>query len=233
MKQTESVLRDSISIPVMGEYQEFFHKDYPEFLLNRGRFEDALAESRKMAAGKFALARTAGHALAGNALLGLNRTKEAAEQLKLAEKELGKNSGENSSARPYVDALHGELLMRQGKQAEGAVVLKDVAKRIRAIPGPDAWMQAIYRLELIARTGRETGDWDLAEFAANQMLDHDKYYGGSQFALALVAEHKGDQSAALGYFAKAKQYWSKADPDLRELAEINKRGINNRAGGTK
>jgi tetratricopeptide (TPR) repeat protein len=233
MKQTESVLRDSISIVVIGEYQEFFHKDYPEFLLNRGRFEDALAESRKMAAGKFALARAAGHALAGNALLGLNRTKEAAEEFKLADKELGKNSEDNSSARPYVDALHGELLMRDGKQREGAAILQDVAKRIRAIPGPDAWMQAIYRLELIARIGRETGDWDLAEFAANQMLDHDKYYGGTQFALALVAEHKGEQSAAREYFAKARQYWSKADPDLRELAEINKRGVDSRAGGTK
>jgi hypothetical protein len=123
--------------------------------------------------------------------------------------------------------------MRQGKKDEGAAILKDVAKRIRAIPGPDAWMQAIYRLELIARIGRETDDWDLAEFAANQMLDHDKFYGGTQFALALVAEHKGDQTTARDCFAKARQYWSKADPDLRELAEIKKRGVDSRAGGAK
>ncbi|MCU1306374.1 MAG: hypothetical protein JWN45_1069 [Acidobacteriaceae bacterium] len=227
MKQTESILRDSISIPVIGQYQEFFHKDYPEFLLNRGRFQDALAESTKMANGKFALARTAGHALAGNALLGLERIKDAEDQLKLAEKELK----DSSDARPYVDALRGEIHMQQGKKAEGAAILKDVAKRVRAIPGPDAWMQAIYRLELIARIGRDTGDWDLAEFAANQMLEHDKFYAGTQFALALVAEHKGDQSTARDCFTKAQQYWSKADPDLRELAEIKKRDVQSRAGG--
>ncbi|MCU1285736.1 MAG: hypothetical protein JWO13_2086 [Acidobacteriales bacterium] len=227
MKETESILRDAISIPVIGEYQDFFHKDYPEFLLNRGRFDDALAESKKMANSKYSLARAAGHALAGNALLGLNRKKEAAEELKLAEKE-----SNSSDVRPYLDALRGELLMRNGKLAEGSAILKDVAKRIRAIPGPDAWMQAIYRLELIARIGRETGDWDLADFAANQMLDHDKFYGGTQFALALVAEHKSDDATARDCFAKARQYWSKADPDLRELAEIKKRDPDSHSGGT-
>jgi tetratricopeptide (TPR) repeat protein len=229
MKQTEAILRDSISIPVIGEYQEFFHKDYPEFLLNRGRFQDALAESTKMANGKFALARTAGHALAGNALLALDRTKDAEEQLKLAEKELK----DSSDARPYVDALRGEILMRQGKKAQGAAILKDVATRVRAIPGPDAWMQAIYRLELIARIGRDTGDWELGEFAANQMLEHDRFYAGTQFAIALVAEHKGDQPTARDCFAKAQQYWNKADPDLGELAEIKKRDVQSRGGGAK
>ena len=65
---------------------------------------------------------------------------------------------------------------------------------MRAAPGPDAWSQALFRLESMARSAMEAGDWDLAEFIAAQMLDHDAAYGGSHFTLALVLRHKRDDA---------------------------------------
>ena len=69
--------------------------------------------------------------------------------------------------------------------------MKDVQNRLRALPGPDAWTQALFRLEAFARTARDVGDWELAEHTARQMLEHDGAYAGSHFALALVARQQG------------------------------------------
>jgi Flp pilus assembly protein TadD len=86
--------------------------------------------------------------------------------------------------------------------------------------GPDAWSQTLFLLESMARSARELGDWDLAEFTARQMLEHDPAYGGTHLALALVLEHAGDAAGAAREFAEAERLWPDADDDLAELAVI-------------
>ena len=102
-------------------------------------------------------------------------------------------------------------------------MLEDVAKRVRAAPGPDVWNQALFTLEAMARAARAVGDWELAGGMARQMLAHDPSYGGSHYALALVAEHDEDAATAKNELALAVKYWAKADPDLAELADIRKK----------
>ncbi|MEO5937107.1 MAG: tetratricopeptide repeat protein [Terriglobales bacterium] len=213
-KLTEELLKVAVSVPVINSYQEFYHKDYPEFLLNRRRYADALTAARTLANGKYPMARAVGHVLVGNALLGLNGKDFAGaeKELRSAETEMKLIPMDASFVEPYVDALRAEILLRSGKAAAARPIFKELQRSMRAIPGPDAWMQAIYRLELIARIARENNDWELAEYTALQMLDHDKHYGGSQYAMGLVEEHKGNQSAANAWMAKAKAAWSAADP---------------------
>jgi Tfp pilus assembly protein PilF len=76
---------------------------------------------------------------------------------------------------------------------------------------------------VIARTAREAGDWELAEYAAQQMMEHDPNYAGSHYARALVGEHKGDRASALEGFTSAEKYWRGADSDLPELLDARKR----------
>ena len=59
----------------------------------------------------------------------------------------------------------------------------------------------------MARSAREAGDWELAEFLAAQMLDHDAAYGGSHLALALVLRHQGDDAGAAREIEAARRYW--------------------------
>jgi len=122
-----------------------------------------------------------------------------------------------TQVQPWIDMLRGELLLRQGAAATARPILEGVAATLRATPGPDAWIQALFRLEAIARLARDAGDWDLAEFMARQMLEHDAAYGGSHLALALVADHREDALSAAREFATAESYWKDADPDLPEL----------------
>ena len=67
--------------------------------------------------------------------------------------------------------------------------MERAAQKWRALPGPDAWTQSLFRLEALARSAREVGDWALAARMAQLMLEHDPNYAGTHYALGLVAQH--------------------------------------------
>ena len=153
---------------------------------------------------------------------------EAQKELELADKEAGSlPTGPRAAlapdVAPYIDRLRGEVLLRTGLSDDGRALLKEVQTRIRAVPGPDAWMQALFVLESIAYSAPQAEDWDLVEFTARQMQDHDKNYAGAHFLLALVAEHRGNATEARAAFAEAEKLWTKADPDLPELRRARDR----------
>jgi hypothetical protein len=159
-------------------------------------------------------------------LLGLGRIDAAQKELKAAERYLQEIprvlpgiSPNRAKVEGWVTTLRGEMMLRTGRMKEGRAILQESQTALRAVPGPDAWIQALFRLEIIARSAREAGDWELAEYTARQMLEHDTAYGGSHLALALVLEHKGDVGGAARARNEVRRYWSDADPDLPELAK--------------
>ena len=224
IKQTEKTMRESASLEAVDAYRAFNMRALPGFLIHRGRYGEALAAAKGMIDTEFPQSRCAGHALAGEALLRLGKTEEAQRELEAAEAQLKQiptvTPGvipRRAAVEPLVEALRGEILLRTGKQKEGRETLMRVERALRAIPGPDAWTQTLFRLELIAATAREVGDWELADFTANQMMDHDAAYAGSHLARALVLQQRGDQAGAAREFAAARLAWRDADPDLSEL----------------
>jgi tetratricopeptide (TPR) repeat protein len=223
LKTADRYLLEAAAFPAVTDYLEFNRKGRVGLLLSGHRNDEALAAARELTEGKWTATRIAGHALAGQALLATGRLPEAEAELRSAERELDAMIEEpgqrmrRSSVSPYVDGLRGEVLLRKGQFADARALLEDVQKRIRAVPGPDAWTEALFRLEAIGRAAHETGDFELLEFTALQMKDHDPAYAGTRYALALVAEHKGDREAARREFGAALGYWQKADPELPEL----------------
>ena len=229
MKLTEKTMREAASLGTVDAYRAFNARELPNFLIHRGRYQEALEAARAMTRTSFPQSRAAGHALAGQALIGLGRVPQARGELEAASKELQAvplvTPGvipRRSAVQPWADPAEGEILLRTGRGDKGRAQLKSVQQAMRAIPGPDAWSQTLFRLESMARSGREVGDWDLAEFTAKQMLDHDAAYGGSHLAMALVLQHQGDTAGAAREFEAAKKGWRDADPDLAELKLIPK-----------
>jgi hypothetical protein len=160
-----------------------------------------------------------GHVEAARAHLALGQFKEATDEGNAALR-LMRGAEGGGMVATALKAFQGEFFLRTGQKDKARPMLEDVARKVRAAPGPDAWTQALFTLESIARAAREVGDWDLAGWAARQMVEHDPNYGGAHYALALAAQHGGDRLAASREAAAAAKFWSTADPDLAELKTI-------------
>jgi len=223
IRSAEAMFRQAFAVPAYTEFLEYNRRAWPEFLLNRGRLEEALEAARELAKSPWPMARLAGHTLAGQAQLAMNRMDEAKNELTSAEQVTELVPVITVVAGPYPAALRAGILLREKKMEEGAALTMEIEKLIVAAPGPDAWSAALFELESIAQTAREAGDWDLAEFTARQMIRHDPSYAAGYFALGLALEHAGDGAKARQQFAMAEKFWSKADKDLPELGRIREK----------
>jgi tetratricopeptide (TPR) repeat protein len=215
MKAAEAAYRKAFSLTAYTDFADYNRKAWPEFLLDRGRAQEALAAAQELVNSRWAMARFAGHGLAGRALLAGNRVEEAKTELSLAERESEQIS--TAVLKSLVDGvlLRAEILLREKKLAEGNQLMEGIEKDIAAVPGPDAWSEALFQLEYIARFAREIGNWELAEHTAQKMIQHDPSYAGGYFALGLVSEHQGNAATAKQEFATAEKLWSKADAELQ------------------
>jgi Tfp pilus assembly protein PilF len=194
--------------------QEFNKRAWPEFLIARGRPAEALEAAKMLAAHPTPVVSAIGHIEAGRAQLALGQFKAAADESNAALRLMrGAPEGAGLAATP-LKALQGEFFLRTGKKEQGRPLLEQAAREVRAAPGPDAWTQALFALESIAGAARQVGDWEFADWAAKQMLEHDAQYAGSHLARALVAEHRGDAKTAAAERALAAKYWSGADRDV-------------------
>jgi len=224
MKVAEQLLRESFSLPAHGEFAEFGHKQWPEFLLARGRAPEAYEQSKILVDSPSMMARFAGHTLMGRALVALNRVDDAEKELALARDALVLvTATEADRLRPYAETLRAEILLSQKKSAEGVTLMKEIEEQLRASPGPDARSQALIQLDSIARRARETEEWALAEFTAREMIQQDPSYAGGYYAFGLVSEHQGDSVAASQEFAIAEKLWSEADKYLPELRSVRQK----------
>jgi protein-disulfide isomerase len=224
MKVAEQLLRESFLLPGHGELAEFGRKQLPEFLLARGRAQEAFEQARILAQSPSMMAQFAGHTLEGRALVAMNRVDDAQKEMALAREALILIPASDADRlRPYSDNLRAEILLSERKSAEGVALMKEIEEQLRASPGPDTRSQALIQLDSIARRARETEEWALAELTAEEMIEQDPSYAGGYYAKGLVAEHDGNSGVALHQFGIAEKLWGEADKELPELQVIRKK----------
>ncbi len=215
MKAAEAAYREAFALPAYVDLAEYNRKSWPEFLLDQGRPQEALAAAQELIASRWPLGRFAGHALAGQAFLAMGRTEDAKTELSLAEQESERVPASVIARLPDAATLRAEVLLHDKQWGQGNALMNQIEDSIEAVPGPDAWSEALFEFDSIGRTARQAGDWDLAESTAQRMVRHDPSYAGGYYNLGLVAEHRGDSANAQQEFATAEKLWSKADPDVQ------------------
>jgi hypothetical protein len=161
--------------------------------------------------------------MAGQAALANGSLSAAADAANAALAELRRAGEMARRIAPDLEALQGAFFLRSGQRERGRMMLREAIRQMRAEPGPDAWTFALFRLETIAREARQSGDWEFARYAADQMRDHDAAYGGTQYSLGLVAEHFGEADAAAKAYTLAVAAWKRADDEFGELADARLR----------
>ena len=223
-RAAEGLLREAFDLPAATDFLAYNRKAWPEFLIDRGRFSEAKHAAEELSASPWPLARVAGYSLEGEASVHLGRLPDAKQSLMRAEDEAGHLPDQLVAALPYPAELKAAIVLREERRQMGDQMYISVERAATSMPGPDGWVATIFTLESIAREAREANDWDLARYSAEQLIMHDPYYAGGHFALGLVAEHNGEIQGARSMFAAADKLWSRADPDLPELA-ITKREL--------
>ena len=223
VKSASRYFHEAFATPASTEFLEYNRRVWPEFLINRRRYDEALEASLELTRSPFALARLAGHTLAGQCLLAQDRMNDAKDELNAAERESEAIPPRMAAAIPYPTVLRADILLREnhGEDAEGLLI--DVEKSILSMPGPDAWSSATFQLETIAERAREAGDWNLAGVTARNIIEHNASYAGGYYAMALVADHAKDSAAESKLLLSAEKYWSRADADLPELVMLRKK----------
>jgi tetratricopeptide (TPR) repeat protein len=222
MADAARVLQRAFDLPSILLVQMYNKRTWPDFLIARGRADDALAASRTLISHPVTIVRAVGHIEAGRASLAAGRFDAAATESNLALRELRAAADGQALIAPALQQLQGEFFVRTGQREKGRAMLDELAVRLRALPGPDNWVQSLFTLESIAQSARDGGEWPLARWAAEQMIAHDSNYAGSHFALALAAAHAGEQALAARAFGAAAERWRRADPALPELAQARR-----------
>jgi len=214
-KLAETAYRQAFALPASVDLADYNRKSWPEFLLNQDRPQEALSAAGELMKSPWPLARFAGYTIAGEAQLATDHLQAAKEALSNAEQESEQIPAGIAAKLPNAGKLRAEILLVEGQKEQGEAIMKQIEQRIEAVPGPDAWSDALFELESIAQIARKAGDWDLAESTAREMIQHDPTYGGGHLALALALHHRGDSAEAHDELAAARKLWSQADPEVQ------------------
>jgi len=222
-KVAAGLFQRTFGMPSLEIVEELNKRAWPLFLVSRGRIDEALAAARTLTAHPEGIVRAAGHTMAGHAALARGQLPAAADAANAAVAELRRAGEMAKRVAPDLEALQGAFFLRSGQRERGRTMLREAIRQMRAEPGPDAWTFALFRLETIAREARQSGDWEFARYAADQLRDHDAAYGGTQYSLGLVAEHFGEADAAAKAYTLAVAAWKRADDEFGELADARLR----------
>lgn len=195
------------------------------FYLTRGMWDKAEKGAQVLLKSSLPEIQSAGHLYIGQAQLGRGNKAKAVAATDTGEQimaKVTKDSMEYAGLKNLLDQQRAALALDSGSPEARAAIVKTIAQ-VRGVLGPDAWIQALFTIETIANTARRAGDWELARIATENMLDHDPAYGGTHYAVALLAEHQGDKAKMASALARARELWAKADKDFPEGRDIARR----------
>jgi len=220
VQKAEDVLKEAFGLPTALAVQAFNKRNYPAFLTSRGRFDEARSAAAVLVAHPSSFARVAGRIEEARALMVAHKLTEAADAANTALREI--RSSPPAGGFVFA-ALQGEFLVRTNQREKGEPMIRQAVQKLRMLTGPDAHINTIFTLEALATAMRDAGDWDLAAWLAEQMVEYDPAYAGSHFASALALEHAGNATGARQAFAAAASRWATADPGLPERQTARQR----------
>ena len=176
----EKAFRRGYDTPIRYPQYGWQHATLPEYLLLRGRADEALTAARALS-GRSPAARATGAAVEGEVLLALGRRAEAqaaAKRARTAFEEAKKAAGYEARyidrfVEPFVRQLEAELAPSEKTASETLVKFAD---ELASNPRFDAWGEGLFRLERIAEQAKRSGRNELARAIEDRMRRIDPEY---------------------------------------------------------
>jgi tetratricopeptide (TPR) repeat protein len=186
----EKTFRRAYDTPIRYPRYGREHATIAEYLLLRGRPEEALTAARSLS-NRSSGARAAGAAVEGEALLELGRHAEAAEAAKRARSELetGKKTAGYEAIwlerliGPHIRQLEAELALADRASTGSEDALRKMADELATNSRFDAWGEGLFRLERIAELAKRSGRDALARDIHERMRRIDPGYAPGSTAV--------------------------------------------------
>lgn len=170
--QAERYFREAFDLEERGVFAGSYGGPYVQFLLLRGRNQEALAAATQLEAEPSHTAKVIGASLAGEALLGLGRDADARAALVRAQKHAAAASADLTNTRyerflptvvgQYVKTLEGRVLLRGEHPEEGDAVLLELSREVGDNPRLDAWASGLLRVKRAQADADARGRKELA-----------------------------------------------------------------------
>jgi len=186
-REAERLLKEAFDLEVRSLRDGRFTDPWLEYLLLRGRSEEALRAARGAQQRPLALARFIGAARAAEALLSLGRADEARRELEQAKTHLATfqkdvanhpmypaqpRNWENSLLKP----LEAQFALLGPNPQEGEDVLLKLADEYSQETGFDGWVTGLFRLEQLAGVAQRLGRNQLARELLSRIQRIDPSY---------------------------------------------------------
>ncbi len=178
-EDAEKAFRRGYDTPIRFSQYGWQHATLPEYLLLRGRTDEALTAARALAS-RTPAARATGAAVEGEVLLALGRraeAEEAAKRARTAFEEAKKAAGyEARFIERFVDPFVRQLEAELAPEKSASETLLKFADELAANPRFDAWGEGLFRLERIAEQAKRSGREALARDIRERMRKIDPEY---------------------------------------------------------
>lgn len=171
-KKAEAAYREAFDLQERGPLAGAYGGPYVQYLLLRGRNQEALDAALALQKRPSEVAALMGSALAGEALLGLGRDDEARRQLAATTELAAQVQAKLADTRyarflpvvtvQYVEILRGRLLLRSPHPEEGDAVMLALADEVGGNPRLDAWASGVLRVDRGIADAERLGRKDLA-----------------------------------------------------------------------
>jgi tetratricopeptide (TPR) repeat protein len=195
-EQAEKTFRRAFDTPIRYARYGREHATIAEYLLLRGRPDEALTAARATA-NRSGAARAAGAAVEGETLLALGRRNEAVEASKRARAALDeakKNAGYEAIwlerlIGPHIRQLEAEIALADEASAGAEEKLRKMADELATNSRFDAWGEGLFRLERIAEQAKRSGRHELGRQIHERMrrIDPDYVPGSTAQRVTITA----------------------------------------------
>ena len=187
LEKAERAFRRAYDVPIRNPRSGWQLATLPEYLLLRGRVDEALVAARALADRTIA-AQAAGAAVEGEILLALGRKEEARVAAKcatMALEEAKREAGHEARwlerfVAPYIRQLEAEIELAGDNPGKSEEKIREIADELAGNPRFDAWGEGLFRLERIAEEAKRAGRLSLARDIYDRMRKIDpEYLAGS------------------------------------------------------
>lgn len=192
--EAERLFKEAFELKGRGMLADRYAAPWIEYLILRGRFEEALKTAQEVEKRSSPVAQLIGAALAGEAYIGLDRLVDAKKALKRAEvtepklrtalKNTPYETFGSSFSRAFLNTLSSEIALRGKTPEEGERQFIAMADALAVNPRLDAWADGLFRLERMAQDARSVNRPELVQGLVERMHKIDPGFTSTALAAA-------------------------------------------------